>query len=256
MFEHCLKLVLSGFGSDEDVDCLEDILCIGIPFVSRKNRSKIENYLETTWPAKYIDIVKRFDGQKAADNYIQAHLDRPEIVEIAYEDAMKKSDYVEAERLIKTKLDSESDNDEVLDLCRLYGIYELTDATSKMIETAEIVLSKGEAFYYPKLKALLQASGEWEARYKSVLEMCERNLCAESYMNILKEEGEFDLLFDQMKKHPDQISTFGDMIPKSYRVEVLQMFAEIIRQEVESLRPEELIGNRDVAALTIIGQEN
>jgi hypothetical protein len=52
----------------------------------------------------------------------------------------------------------------------------------------------------PKLKALLQAGGEWEASYKPVLELCKSNLSTESYMKILKDEGELALLFEQLIK--------------------------------------------------------
>ncbi|MDR1639473.1 MAG: hypothetical protein LBT59_07250 [Clostridiales bacterium] len=102
-----------------------------------------------------------------------------------------------------------------------------------MIQTAEKLLSEGYASFYPKLKALLQANGKWEARRESVLEICRDHFGYSAYMETLNSEGELALLFEQLKKHPEQIYTYGSALSKIYKEEIMEMYIKTLRSEAD-----------------------
>jgi hypothetical protein len=221
-------MAIAGYGDGYGMDRSDDMLRICKRFVTQENRSKIEKVVETDLPL-YLSIIKRLFGQKAVEDYFHAHMDNTETARIAYSEAMVKKDYVEAEKFLDAIiLNKDPENKSLQDLYSLYSLHELTGSTSKMAAAAEKILSEGDASYYPKLKALLQASGEWEARRKSVLETC-KSLKYKEYMDILEIEGELALLFEQLENHPDKIYRYGEALSKSYREEILQMFIENIR---------------------------
>jgi hypothetical protein len=64
-------------------------------------------------------------------------------------------------------------------------------------------------------------------------------------MKILKSEGELALLFEQLKKHQEEIYAYGGTLSKSYREEIQQMFTDSISDKASrSTKREEY---RDVA---------
>jgi hypothetical protein len=231
VFEHSLELAKADMATYYDVQ--EDFLNICASLVTEENLSDLEAATENMPLSARIEIIRNLEGQQAVDDYIKAHMDEKGVPQLAYDEAMDKKDYSAAENLLNTFLETDSDSDKLKDLKRLYSLHELTGSTSKMIETAERLLSQGDASYYPKLKAMLQASGEWEARRKSVIEARGKRLYYTSYMEILESEGELSMLFEQLKKHPDQIYEYGNLLSNIYREEIQQIFIEAIRSAAD-----------------------
>ncbi|MDR1639470.1 MAG: hypothetical protein LBT59_07235 [Clostridiales bacterium] len=231
VFEHCLELAKADMARDYGVR--DDFFDICASLVTEENRSDLEAATENLPLSARIEIIRKLEGKQAVDDYIKAHMDEKGVPELAYDEAMAKKDYVAAENLLNTFLETDSKYDKLRDLKRLYSLHERTGSTSKMIETAEKLLFQGEASYYPKLEALLRASGEWEARRKSVNEKRELWLNYYNYMKILESEGDLSMLFEQLKKHPDQIYTYGSLFSNIYREEIQQIFIEAIRSQAD-----------------------
>ncbi|MDR1991902.1 MAG: hypothetical protein LBQ98_00115 [Nitrososphaerota archaeon] len=100
-----------------------------------------------------------------------------------------------------------------------------------MAETAEAILLKGDLEYYDKLKTLLKNQGAWENTYTKLLRNCEMKLPYSQHIQILVKEKEYELLLEQVKKHPEYVYPYGKILTKKYKSDICILFSEQIHKE-------------------------
>ena len=235
IFDCCIALAGIDDGKDYGADYEDKLLAISAKFVTPENLPVLEEAIalyEEDWRGEdfaliRLTIIRRLQGEQAAEAFIAAHLEYEKIREIAYESAMQKQDFKQAARLCQTA------GGDMVWLHRLYTVHELMEDPRKMIETARRIALRGDLEYYDKLKALLQEQGEWEAAYPALLEDCARQLPYKNYMEVLHREHECDLLFEQIQAHPEEVYTYGKFLAEEYEGGVRSIFYTQIRLEAE-----------------------
>ncbi|MDR1639474.1 MAG: hypothetical protein LBT59_07255 [Clostridiales bacterium] len=171
LFANSLRLAKEEIDSTGILDYQIELWDLCAQLVTEENRAKLEQEADNMPLYSYIEAIRKLDGQQGVDDYIQAHLDEEGIPDLAFSEAMAKKNYSEAENLLSAFLEKENGFNKFDALEKLYSIHEQTGNTSKMIETAKKLLALGATLYYHKLKALLQATGEWEEQQKTVDDM-------------------------------------------------------------------------------------
>ena len=236
IFDCCIALAPLEDGKDYGADYEDQLLGIAAKFVTQDNLSELEEAIalyENEWSSEdfaliRLMIIRRLEGQQAADAFIAANLKHEKIREIAYDSAMQKQDFAQAKRLC---LDAAGGD--LIWLHRLFAVHELMNDARKMIDTSRRIVLRGDLKYYDKLKSLLQERGEWEAAYPALLEDCARQLGYIDYMKILRDEREFDLLFEQLQVHPEEVYAYGKFLAEEYEGGVRSIYYNQIRREAE-----------------------
>jgi hypothetical protein len=82
--------------------------------------------------------------------------------------------------------------------------------------------------YLDKLRALLGGMGLWETERHALLEECAALLPFEKYMAILDKESELDLLMEQLRKHPEEVFSYGKSLSSAFNQEVCDLFVSQI----------------------------
>ena len=236
IFDCCIALADIEDGKDYGADYEDKLLAISAKFVTPDNLGELEAAIEryeTEWSGEDFALIRltmtrRLDGEQAADAFIAAHLKYEKIRTIAYEIALRRQDLLQAEHLCQ-----DAAGGDLIWLHRLYAVHALMDDASKMMETARRIALRGDLEYYDKLKALLQEHGQWEAAYPALLEDCARQLPYLKYMEVLHREHEYDLLFEQIQAHPEEVYTYGAFLAGEYEGGVRSIFYNRIRKEAE-----------------------
>jgi hypothetical protein len=243
IFEHCIELCGSVGSRDYGSDSDEKLLKIAISFLEQSNRNRFEGALaslENGWQKdKYkvihYEAIQRLDGESAADTYIYNNLDCSALREIAYNNAISKQNYEEAERLcLVTGLDNVPNWRASQWLYKLYGVYELAQNTDKQIDTARDILLNGDFSYYKKLKGLLAGENRWDSEYVTLRSECAEKLPYSTYMQVLNAEGEHALLLEQLQKHTEYIFTYGQATSSHHFGETNAIFRSCIDEEAKS----------------------
>ena len=236
IFECCIALAALEDGKDYGADYEDQLLSISAKFVTPDNLLMLEEAItlyEDEWSAEgfaliRLTIIRRLEDEQTADDFIAANLKHEKIREIAYELALQRQALMQAERLCQ-----DAASGDLVWLHRLFAVQELMRDSNKMIDTARRIVLRGNLKYYDKLKALLQEHGEWEAAYPTLLEDCARQLGYIDYMKILRDEREFDLLFEQLQVHPEEVYACGKFLAEEYEGGVRSIYYNQIRREAE-----------------------
>jgi hypothetical protein len=240
IFERCIDMCGTNTASDYGADFEADLLNIAIGFLDQSNFQKFEGALqklEKGWRADKYKMVRykailHLYGESASNEYIYQNLEYGPLREIAYQNAIGQQNYDEAERLCLLGLSSGSISYQQVPQWKhkLYEVYELSHNIAKQIDTARNLLLEGDFNYYEKLKGLLHSQNKWDLEYAGLLKECAGKLPYPTYMYLLKMEGELDLLFMQMQKHPEQVFTYGQITAEKYPSET----SEIFQRQIEN----------------------
>jgi len=243
IFKHCIELSELEDGKDYGADYEDKLLGIAAKFVTPENRSELENALsrfDSSWREEEfklirLEMIRKIEGNTAANAFISENLRFPKIREIAFDKALSHKNFAECERLCAGALSEGKQHYGVSPwLYKLYSVYEMTEDAVKMVETAEDILLCGDLKYYDALKALLQAQSAWDNVYPDLLHKCEQKLSYSQYMEILAKEREYALLLEQVKEHTKQIYLYGKMLAEKYPADICVLFTEQINQEAEA----------------------
>ena len=243
IFEHCLELCGAEGSRDYGSDSDEKLLKIAMGFLNHDNRNKFEAVIEGLgkgWLADnykmiHHEAIQLLDGEIAANTYIYNNLDCNALREIAYNNAVSKQNYEEAERLcLAPGLDNTPNRLASHWMHKLFEVYELSQNTEKQIETARNILLSGDFNYYKKLKGLFACQNRWDSEYPTLRNECAEKLTHATYMQILNTEGEYALLLEQLQKHPEYIFTYGQATSPSYPEETSAIFKSCIDKEAKS----------------------
>ena len=97
------------------------------------------------------------------------------------------------------------------------------------------MIGEKDTHYYTALKDLLVAKGDWEREYSSLLEALSVALAPHWFMGILRDEGETDLLMQELQKYPREIFTFGPFLSDKYPDKVFDLYCREIRKDAEGV---------------------
>jgi hypothetical protein len=230
-------------GKDYGADYEDKLLRIAAKFVTPENLEELEEALECFGPECWryeefnlirLEIIRRIKGEGAADVFVAENLRFPKIREIAFDKAILCGNYTEGERLCIDALSEDKHRYGISPwLYKLHSLYEMTGNTVKIVETAEEILLEGDLRYYDKLKSLLLKQATWEKAYSKLLRKCEIKLHYSQYMEILAKEKENDLLLEQVKKHAEEIYSYGKILAEKHPIDTRAIFTEQINKEAE-----------------------
>jgi hypothetical protein len=243
IFGHCLELCGSEGSRDYGSDSDKKLLKIAIGFLDQSNRSKFEavisniavGWQKDKYKLIHYEAIQLLDGESAATTYIYNNLDCYALREIAYNYAISKKNYEEAERLcLIQEIDNAPNRRSSQWLHKLYEVYELAQNTNKQIDTARAILLNGDFKYYEKLKKLLTSQNRWDFEYVTLRNECAEKLSYSTYMQVLNAEGEYALLLEQLHKYPGHVFTYGQATSASYPDETKAIFISCIDKGAKS----------------------
>ena len=255
IFKHCIELSELDDGKDYGADYEDKLLRIAAKFVTTENRAELEQALarfDSGWRAEEfklirLELIRKFEGKNAADRFIADNVRFSKIREIAFDKAISRKDFVEAERLCVDALSMDTRHFGISPwLYKLYSVYDTAGNTTDMAETAKKILLSGDLTYYEKLKLQLQKQGRWDSQYTILLHECAAKLPYTKYMEILETEKEHALLLEQLKKHTNQIYHYGKFLAAKHQNDVCAIFIGQIKGEAEAAHKREMY--RDVCS--------
>jgi len=243
IFNRCI--ILSGLedGKDYGADYEDKLLRIAAKFVTPENLSELEYALficeagrrEEEFQLIRLEIIRKLEGEDSADNFIADNLQYENFRKIAFDKAITREAFADAQRLCIDALSVHVRRYGISPwLYKLYAVYEMTNNTEMMMQTAEEILFCGDLKYYDILKGLLQEQTAWDNLYSVLLQKCEEKLYYTTYMEILDKEDEYALLLEQVIKHIDQIYRYGKLLAKTYPSEILAVFTKQINKEADT----------------------
>jgi len=244
VFERCIGMCGSEAAKNYGADCDVNLLKIAMDFLDRDNRHKFEDalagleigWLSDKYKMLHYEAILHLDGKEAAKTYIYSNLDCAPLREIAYNNAIDRHDYDEAERLCLAE--PESDNAPYRRaspwLHKLYEVYELSRNTDRQIDTARSILLRGDFKYYEKLKELLIGQNKWDSEYAALRNECADKLPYATYMQVLNAEGEHALLLEQLQKYPEYVFTYGQTTSAGFPDETNAIFKHCIDKDAKN----------------------
>jgi len=248
IFEKCIELAELDDGKDYGADYEDKLLAISAKFVTSGNRRQLEDSLscfdsqywrEEEFKLIRLEIIRKIDGEAAADIFVSNNLRFPRIREIAFEKAILGKNYKEAERLCVDALSDATLSDKNPHhvtspwLYKLYSVYEITDNVDKMMVTGREILLSGDIEYYDIVKSLLIKKSVWEKTYSELLNQCKSKLSSSQYMKILAKENEYALLLEEVQKHTEQIYDYGKLLAEKYLTPIRDVFIGQLNKEAE-----------------------
>ena len=246
IFDRCIALTDLGVGKGYGADYEDKLLAMAARFVTYENRPQLEEALsrcESENGARdlaliRLDILQRLDGAKAADTFIEAHLDIEPIRKIAVERAIEQPDYARAETLCADFIRQHDDGSTwrwPKDWYTLmFSVHEKSgDIEKQSVLARKLLLEKHEYSYYAVLKKLLAEHGGWEKEYPPLREQCAGCLPGNLYMQMLREENETALLLAEVQKEQGAIFTYGAFLAESYPAESYCIYWDEIKKQSE-----------------------
>jgi len=249
IFRLCLELSELEDGKDYGADYEDKLLLISAKFVNAENVSELNKALalfeSNTWRAEEfklirLGVIRKLNGNKAAAEFIAQNLEHPKIREIAFDNAVAKKDFEQAEHLCNEAISTYEHRFGISSwLYRLYIVHEKMEDKTKTAETARMILMQGDLDYYSKLKTLLSEDETWDNSYPKLLDECASILHHSQYMNILESECEYALLLAQLELHNNEVYRHGEFLASKYPQEVCDIYTAQIIKEAESVHGRE-----------------
>jgi len=119
---------------------------------------------------------------------------------------------------------------------KLYEVYkEKGDYEKQICLARKLLIGEKDTHYYTILKDLLEAKSDWEREYTSLLEELIAALPPYSFMGILRDEGEADLLMQELQKYPGEVYTFGPFLSDKYPGKVFDLYCQEILKDAEKV---------------------
>ena len=243
-FDRCIAICTSSKADDYGSDSGHELMRLAMDLITPDNRGRFDSAmveLEKGWgKEKYklirFESIRRHDGDDAANEYIYENIDQNAFREIAYRNAVSKKDFDEAVRLCLIERDSKTAYRGYISpwLYKLMEVYDLSMDTDKQIDTAKIILIRGDFKIYEKLKGLLISEDRWGKEYTELLKECAEKMHFGTYMQLLSTESEMALLLEQIQEHPEMIFSYGNVIAASYPEEIKDTFIEQISKEAKA----------------------
>ncbi|MCL2388403.1 MAG: SWIM zinc finger family protein [Defluviitaleaceae bacterium] len=226
-----------------------DLLSSLVPFCHNKeNRTRLEDYLSThvnqkvsQWSYSYelrnkqmlrYKIINQFDGEEAAQHYVEQNLDNIDFRRKAIDTAITQGNY---DRAISLCLDGENSNQQQAGIVKdlrdsRYTAYELMGNKPEQKKLALTMLMDRDFDYFLKYKSL-HTKEEWVTELYNILDKTESK--SGIYLEILVHEKHKPRLLAYCEKNPFAIDRYHKHLLPEYQHEVGQIFASHIRTTAE-----------------------
>ncbi|MCL2362330.1 MAG: SWIM zinc finger family protein [Defluviitaleaceae bacterium] len=214
----------------------------------RNNREQLERYLSVSDSGGSRDlsrdfdyrhkqwlrlqIIKQFDGDEAARNYIEQNLDNYDFRIITIKFAIAEGDYDKAVALcIEGESDYSQSRGYVKQLRELrYTAYEAAGKIPELKSLALTLLLDGDFAYFLKYKDL-HTKEDWLPAYYDVLDKTEGNNIHGIYVEIITHEKHKPRILAYCKKSQYAIVRLHTYLLPEYKQEVGEIFTEYIRAQ-------------------------
>jgi hypothetical protein len=180
------------------------------------------------------ELIKKFDGEKAAAEFLWEHRCFSRCRELVMQEAMATKDYDKAEKLA---LEGEEYDKNFAGLVkkwkeRRFEIYQLDKKLDKMQEVSHELAMSGDFTYYQKLKKLYNPT-EWAQIYPGIITMLagQSGYMDNIYTNAIVEEKEWGRLLEYVKKNPYRVLEFHQHLLADYREQVYEIFRGLILRD-------------------------
>ncbi len=215
-----------------------------------KLRVRLEEYLaslvaeerKSVWRDKYLaervsliryGMVKRFDGEDKAEQFLMQNLHMSDFREMAIKQALKGQNY---ERVIELALEGEQQDEHLRGLVRKwreyrYQAYREAGDLAQQRELALQFIVDGDYAYYEELKKTYTLK-EWQAVYPQIISILEEQGKAMLgvYTSILVEEKEKAKLLEYVQRQPAMVEEFYQELLADYPEELYRLFVQHIEK--------------------------
>ena len=243
IIDHAFDSMYNGW-----TDWRSELLSALVPLCyCNESRLQLESHLITSdnlkasgWSRNYdlrqkqslqLEIISRFDGDEAAQRYIESNMDNNDFRRTVIKSAIENGQY---EKAIKLCIEGENANSEyagiVKDFRQLqYAAYEAANNQPEQRILALTLLLDGDFDYFLKYKSL-HSSVEWITAFYDMLEKIEELNPWGVYVKILVHEKHKPRLLDYCNKTSGAIVNHYTHLLPEYKHEVGQLFVDHIRR--------------------------
>jgi hypothetical protein len=225
------------------------ILSILIPLCQNHvNREKLEQYLSdgkssstTDWGKKYekkekqalqLQIIRTFDGNAAAKQYLERNVDNSDFRRVIIENAISDGNF---EKALAMCLEGEKRDELYVGLVSKwknfrYEIYEKTNDIAAQKNLAKELLLQGNFDYFTKLKELYEKL-EWKTILPEIVEDVRNRNNRNIYVKILIHENLKPQILDYCKNNFRTIEELYSHLLPEYENDVDELFIKLIRND-------------------------
>ena len=234
VFDHALDPIYDDVRQRNDI--LYALLCIcDVPV----NREKMEKHLSGShggrWHPEYTspkmlhyNLIKRFDGDAAADAFAEQNLDDDDMKLTYTRMLMNKGRYEEAlDRCSAGEASGNARLSEEFTGLR-YEIYGETGKVDEQKETGLRLLMIGALEYIDEIKDLYPED-KWPSALRNILDALRDNDHKGAYPDILLRENMLPELLEHCKKNPALITVYGRNLASDHKKDVREIFLKHIR---------------------------
>lgn len=223
--------------SEYDADGADSFLAAAVCFADEDSKDLFFETVEEL-PVdtnSMLALIRRFNGEAAAREYMEGNVDNDDYREILIEDACEEGRFSDAEKLCLDRVVALSDDSERR-LLRywqklLYGVYTQAGEKDKRAQLGAKLVAAGAVEMYAEVKKLLQQTGQWDEKRPEILAGVRDNAYRDAYMRILAEEGETTLLMDLVQKDPQSVFRYGSVLYPAYPQKTSALATQIIEKE-------------------------
>ena len=227
------------FATEVNVRKIEDTL----DFLHERDAKGDSYYSDSDDRLTRLEICKYLKDSETYTGKLYENLDIDEVRETLIANSISANNFPEGERLCIEKIDTIEDKSDRMPYhwtrgwyAKLYEVYLAKGDNEKQIDLArKLLICEKDMHYYSVLKDLLLAKGDWEYGYSSLLEELSAALPPYSFMEILRDEGETDLLMQELQKYPEEVYTFGPVLSDKYPGKVFALYCQEIRKDAEKV---------------------
>lgn len=227
------------FATEENVSIMEKTL----DFLRERDAKDDSYYSDSDDRMARLAICKYLNDNDTYVSRLYDNLDIDEVREILIAYSISANNFSEGERLCIEKIDTIEDRSNRMPYhwsrvwyLKLYDVYLAQGDNEKQIDLArKLLIGEKDTHYYKILKDLLVAEGDWGREYSSLLEALSAALPPYSFMGILRDEGETDLLMQELHKHPGEVYTFGPFLSDKYPGNIFALYCQEIQKDAEDV---------------------
>jgi len=229
-WNHCrfeLMQIAALFATPENKGSIEEVL---LEIRNNKDRPYYA-FEQTKEDLVRLRIIRILEGDQAARAFIDLRIAQDEFRELAFQDDIRKGDYLHAEQLCLQRirqLKGSSLGRPSEWWYRLYEVYQLIGNRKKLITTAKTLLLQGDLKYYGRLKSLLVEDHQWDEAYPKLRSELKTKLPSVMYAIILNQENEWVLLMEEVKSNSILVFEYGKKLAKYYPALVYDLYGKEI----------------------------
>ena len=205
-----------------------------LKFLDKSNKNEVYDAIDNISDSEYYysdnmilksKIIEIIDGKEESKKFKMNNSQIDEFALELIENAINNKNFNFAENLTLEKVNKNKDLPNQVKWEKiLHNIYKSFKIINKQIEIANNLLKKGNSKYYYILKELYKNCGLLEEKQEKLITDLIENSSFNCYGPILKEEKQWELLWQGVKDHPDTIFQYGPDLVKIYNGEVYKFY--------------------------------